>query len=131
MRIVTMYKLEGSPEPFELTQTTMSDMVAFERHFGLPASVMDMEFEPVLDADGTPRLDPETGEPMRRPIGEFRIEWICFTIWRDARRHKHIASTVEFDDDFLDMIGDVYEVTVDDAPESAEDPSMPVPESVS
>lgn len=70
----------------EIEEGGLADLVAFERHFGIPASVMDPD-------DETPG----------------RAEWLAFMIWRSLRK----AGVIPKEDDFdtaLDRIEDFEQV---------------------
>lgn len=87
----------------EVREPKLSDLVAFERQFGVPAS--SLEPEPKLnEVTGEPVLD-EKGEPVLQITA--KLEWICFLLWRGLRKAGVIAKDVPFDDDFLDRVEDV------------------------
>lgn len=92
----------------EVSKFGPSDLVAFERHFGVPASVLAPD---------------ENGE------SNARIEWFCFLIWRALRRTGVIGKDVAFDEDFLDRI---EEIEAGDDDETVEDvpPTVPAPQAV-
>ena len=80
-----------------------SDLVAFERHFQLPATVFQ------TDEDGK---------------SEARFEWICFLAYRALRRMGVIEKDVQYDDDFLDKI---EEIDTEQNEEDGPDPTDPAP----
>lgn len=96
----------------------LADLVAFERHFGIPASVLDPD-------------DPTPG----------RVEWIAFSVWRALRTAKVFAPEVTFDE-AIDRIEDLNQVlepgddgyeadgadaiAVDPTPEAASVSALPV-----
>ena len=103
--------------PQEVDRVGLGDMVAFERHFQLPATVMEPETERVLGPDGEPVQDTnddgtlrtnKDGEPVwkLRILGEQKMEWIAYLVWRSARRQGLISKEAPFDEDFLDSIED-------------------------
>lgn len=120
------FQLEGQPEAY-LDKIGMGDMVAFEREFNLPATV--------LEPDTCDKRDPHTGEVMFGPDGEplkeitsdYRLEWMAFMVWRSARRQGFIAKTVPFGQDFVDTIEefDASEVAEAVQEATAADPSGP------
>ena len=120
-----LVQLEGQDEPVKVYEPGLSVLVAFEKHFGLPASVLEPETEPVPDADGQPVVDDE-GEPQVRIVSEFRLEWICFLVWRQLTRQGELPEGTAFDDDFLDRIEDV-EMVGAEKEDTGLDPSVPAP----
>lgn len=120
-----LVQLEGQDEVVKVHEPGLSVLVAFEKHFGLPASVLDAETEPVLDDEGQQVLDDE-GEPQVRIVSEFRLEWICFLVWRQLVRQGELPEGTPFDDDFLDRIEDV-EMVGAEKEDAGLDPSVPAP----
>lgn len=70
----------------EVAEGGLADLVAFERHFGLPASVLDPS-------------DPTPG----------RVEWVAFIVWRALRKSGVIDKELTFDG-ALDQIEDLDQV---------------------
>ncbi len=110
---------------FEVPEAGFSDLVAFEKQFGLPASVLDVETEPVIDPETGSQAVDDKGEPVVRMIGEFKMEWIGFMLFRALRRQGVIAKDTLFDDDFLDGIEDVSQPNSDVEVVDDVDPSVP------
>ncbi len=118
----------------EVDRIGLGDMVAFERHFNLPATVMEPETEVILDSYGEPVVEnddkgrpvlDEEGQPVYkvRILGEQRMEWIAFLVWRSARRQGLIAADSAFDDAFLDKIVDFGMHAEESDNSSGEDPA--------
>lgn len=91
-------KLKFKGVEYTLSDAGVADMVAFERHFQLPSSVMG-------------------------DSSVSRVEWMCFLAWRGLKR----AGAVDlgaFDDDFLDNLefvnDDEDEVTTTEDPTAQE-----------
>lgn len=120
---VPAFRVEFDGEWADVAVTGLSDMVAFERHFGIPATALEPEEVPVLAADGSVVLN-EDGTPKVELVGNLNLEWMVFLFWRGLRKSGVIGKDVEFDDDFIDRITDVE---VPDAEEVADgqDPSDP------
>ena len=66
-------------ESHTLGEPKLSDLVAFEKQFKVPASVMD------------------GGD-------EIYVEWVAFLLFRSLRKAGLVEKTVAFDEDFLDGI---------------------------
>ena len=109
----------------ELNEAGLSDLVAFEKHFGLPSSVLNVETKVVVnDETGLVELD-EDGEPKKEIVGTFMLEWICFLLYRQLRKISVIAKDLPFDEDFIDRISDVSKPENSDAEVTTEDPTSP------
>lgn len=100
-----------------IDQIGPAEMVAFERQFKLPATVM--EPKPLTDDFGNVQVDAD-GEPLMK--ADIYLEWVVFLIWRRLRRSGHIDKDTAFDDDFLDRVDGVKFLEEDEA---APDPSVP------
>lgn len=98
------------------------DLTAFEAHFNLPSSVLEPQLAPVTNPDGTPQLD-EDGEPVMEVVGEYRLAWIGFLVWRDARKKGIVPKDVPFGQSFLDDLESVDMGSVEERPDG--DPSSP------
>jgi hypothetical protein len=104
-------KVTWKGETFEVrAQAGLGDMIAFERQFGVPATV----FDEANDA-------------------EVKMEWVAFLAFRAARKGGHIDKTIAFDDwvDDLDLIElpDTGAEEVDASPE--DQPGMgPAPQHI-
>jgi len=85
----------------EIAKFGPADLVAFERQFGVSASVFDTA------------------------AGDVRFEWVCFLVWRGLRRIGAVDRDVEFDDDFLEGIDDVE--MLDTEADSANPPNVSPP----
>lgn len=85
-----------------LPEPSLADMVAFERKFNMPSSVLGNE-------------------------SASRLEWVCFLAWRGLRR-LDANGGLDFGDAFIDGLDFVDEpAAADDAPAEieAEDPTDP------
>lgn len=86
-------KIKFKGVEYTLAEAGVADMVAFERHFNLPSSVMG--------EDGA------------------RVEWMCFLAWRGLKRVMG-ADAPAYGDDFLDnfefLIDEGDEVAVSEDP---------------
>lgn len=120
------FKLEGQDEA-SLDKIGMGDMVAFERAFNLPATVLEPDVVDKRDPrSGEVMLDPD-GEPLKEIISDYRLEWMAFMVWRSARRQGLVPKEVPFDQDFVDTIEDFDASGVEEAVKEAasKDPSNP------
>lgn len=90
-------------EWYDVKEPKLSDLVAFERQFGVPAS--SLEPVPVLnEVTGEPALTDE-GEPVQKL--DAKLEWICFLLWRGLRKVGAIPESTPFDDDFIDRVDEL------------------------
>ncbi len=99
---------------YEFVPPKLGDLVAFERHFGLKASVLEPKETGAYDDNGEAVV-----------AADIALEWIAFLLWRSLRRQEVIGKDVEFGEDFLDLVEGVEmkggEVEIVD-----EDPTAPV-----
>jgi hypothetical protein len=95
--------VEYDGQTFQIEKFGPADLVAFERRFGVSASVFD----------GT--------------SGDVRFEWICFLVWRGLRRLGAISKDLEFDDEFLEGIDDVEMTTSDEGADAVNPPDVSPP----
>lgn len=121
------YVVQYNGEQYEIPEPGLSVLVKFEKHFGIPSSVLEPEVVDVLDAEGLPVLDRE-GKPKQKVVSEFRIEWLAFIFWASMIRMGMLPEGTAFDDDFLDGIEDVIPVEPENEEESSPvDPTVPAP----
>jgi hypothetical protein len=102
--------VEFDGERVECPEPGLSDLVAFERQFGISATILEPDVTPVLDGNGKQIVD-EDGNAVVKVVSEFRLEWVAFLLYRGLRKAGTIdVKVVAFDDDFLDRISDVQMV---------------------
>lgn len=118
MQLKTVINFDG--EAYDFTEARFADLVAFERHFKVKASVL--EPKPLLDEHGQHVLDDEGNEVM---TVDASLEWIAFLFWRSLRRAGVIARDVSFDEDFIERIDGVDQAPADAKEADDADPSVP------
>lgn len=97
------FQLEGQ-EPATIDKIGMGDMVAFERQYDLPATVLSPETRDKIDErTGQVIIGPD-GEPEKEIVSNYRLEWMAFMVWRSARRQGLISKDVPWSQDFVDEI---------------------------
>jgi hypothetical protein len=96
--IATLAPENGERVSHEIPEASLSDLVAFERHFGITSTV----------------LSPDEGES-----GSMRMEWIAFIVYRGLIRLGAFEKTASFDD-VLDQIVD-FEMLDDEGDETEEE----------
>lgn len=101
-------------EWYDIREPKLSDLVAFERHFGVPASALDPVDQVTLGPDG---------EQIVTKVSVVKLEWVCFLLWRGLRKAGVIGDDVAFDDDFIDRVEDVEIPGADK--ETTENPPVP------
>jgi hypothetical protein len=87
---------------YEVEKTSISDLVAFERQFDVPASIFSEK-----DAS-------------------IRFEWLCFLMFRGLRRLGVIGKDVAFDDDFLERVESIDSPDIEEVPADV-DPTVSAP----
>ncbi|HXF72683.1 MAG TPA: hypothetical protein VNO79_08770 [Actinomycetota bacterium] len=108
----------------------LADRVAFERRFGLSATVLS-RLDGLLYRPGDPEVEADPGLLGRlRPDADpsqVREEWVAFMVWRVLRRSAAAGSAVGDFEAFLERLVDLSVEELEESPEEDARPTGPGP----